>query len=68
MVAKVLVEAPTGSYDARVTIIDRVIDSASSTFRVRLELPNPNHRIPAGLRCKVGLGSAVKRTAQNSSK
>ena len=66
MQAKVLVEAPASiSYDARVTIIDPVIDAASSTFRVRLELPNPNRRVSAGLRCKVRFASAVKRAEQN---
>jgi RND family efflux transporter MFP subunit len=54
MQAKISIEAPANSsHDVRVTIVDRVIDSASSTFRVRLELPNPNLRIPAGLKCKV---------------
>ena len=37
---------------ARVTMIDRVVDPASNTFRVHLELPNPNGSLPAGLRCK----------------
>jgi len=41
---------------ARVALIDRVIDAASNTFRVRLSLPNPDHRIPAGLRCKADFG------------
>lgn len=36
---------------AVVTVIDRVIDSASGTFVVRLELPNPDHTLPAGVRC-----------------
>jgi RND family efflux transporter MFP subunit len=40
-------------YVARVTVIDRVIDAASGTFRVRLELRNPNHSIPTGLRCRI---------------
>lgn len=44
-------------YAAKVSVIDRVIDAASGTFRVRLELRNPNHAIPAGLRCRIeGLG------------
>jgi RND family efflux transporter MFP subunit len=44
-------------YLAKVSVIDRVIDAASGTFRVRLELRNPNHAIPTGLRCRVqGLG------------
>lgn len=42
-----------GSYKAKVTVVDRVIDAASGTFGVRLELPNPNNRIPAGLKCTV---------------
>lgn len=41
---------------ARIVSIDRVIDAASGTFRVRLELPNPDNRIPAGLKCKVKFG------------
>jgi RND family efflux transporter MFP subunit len=38
---------------ARVVLVDPVIDAASNTFRVRLELPNPGNAIPSGLRCKV---------------
>lgn len=38
---------------AQVVIVDRVIDAASGTFGVRLQLPNPGNRIPAGLRCTV---------------
>jgi hypothetical protein len=33
-----------------------VLDPASNTFRVRLALPNPDLRIPAGARCKVDFG------------
>lgn len=41
------------SMPARVTHVDKIIDAASNTFRVRLSLPNPGHRLPAGARCKV---------------
>ncbi len=41
---------------AVVKTVDRVIDAATNTFRVRLELPNPGGVLPAGLRCKVDLG------------
>jgi RND family efflux transporter MFP subunit len=41
---------------AVVKTVDRVIDAASNTFRVRLELANPGGALPAGLRCKVDLG------------
>ena len=40
---------------ARVTVVDRVFDAASATMGVRLELPNPNNEIPAGLSCRVRL-------------
>jgi RND family efflux transporter MFP subunit len=40
-------------YVASVTLMDRVIDPASGTFGVRLELPNPDYAIPSGLHCRV---------------
>jgi RND family efflux transporter MFP subunit len=42
----------SGRYTATVTIVDRVVDSASGTFGVRLELPNPKGDIPAGVKCR----------------
>jgi RND family efflux transporter MFP subunit len=52
--ATVMPEAPVGGrYDTVVKIIDRVVDAASGTFGVRLELPNRKHALPAGVRCKV---------------
>lgn len=42
-----------GVYKARVSAIDKVIDAASGTFGVRLELPNHGGHIPAGIKCKV---------------
>ena len=44
---------------ATVRHVDRVLDAASNTFRVRLTLPNPNFRLPAGLRCKADLPVAT---------
>ena len=41
--------------DAKVTVVDRVVDAASGTFAVRLEVPNPGLKIPAGLRCALRL-------------
>jgi len=38
---------------ARVTVVDRVIDAASNTYGVRLELPNPEYAIPGGIRCEI---------------
>ena len=42
----------SGPVTARVSHVDRVLDPASNSFRVRLTLPNPGHKLPAGLRCK----------------
>jgi RND family efflux transporter MFP subunit len=42
-----------GAYRATVVIVDRIIDAASGTFGVRLELPNSDLKLPAGLKCKV---------------
>jgi membrane fusion protein, multidrug efflux system len=54
MTAEVRPESPVGGkYIARVTIVDKVIDAASGTFGVRLELPNLSFRLPAGLKCQV---------------
>ncbi len=41
------------TYSATVSIVDRVIDPASGTFGVRLELPNPDYQLPGGLKCQV---------------
>ncbi len=54
MESQVVPEAPAnGVHTARVTVVDRVVDAASGTFGVRLELPNPSYRLPAGLKCRV---------------
>jgi membrane fusion protein (multidrug efflux system) len=45
--------AQGGVHAARVVVVDRLIDAASGTFGVRLQLPNPGNRVPAGLRCSV---------------
>jgi RND family efflux transporter MFP subunit len=43
---------------ARVTVVDRLVDGASNTFRIRAELPNADYSLPAGLRCKADLGDS----------
>ena len=53
-IAEVYPEEPVGGrYTATVTIVDHVFDAASGTIGVRLEIPNPNHALPAGLKCVV---------------
>jgi RND family efflux transporter MFP subunit len=42
-----------GRYETTVKVVDAVIDAASGTLGVRMELPNPKFKIPAGARCRV---------------
>jgi len=54
MQAQIRPESPKGGiYTASVVIVDQVVDAASGTYGVRLEMSNPFHRLPAGLKCKV---------------
>ena len=46
-----------GRYVAHVTVVDQVFDAASATIGVRLELPNPDYKLPAGLKCQVQFSS-----------
>lgn len=41
-----------GSYSAKVTIVDKLIDAASGTFAAFLEMRNPRLAIPIGVKCK----------------
>lgn len=53
-IAEIIINAPLSSrHEAVVSVVDRVLDTASGTFGVRLTLPNPDQTIPAGLRCKL---------------
>jgi RND family efflux transporter MFP subunit len=50
--AEILPETPVGGrYTAKVMIVDQVLDAASGTIGIRLELPNPGYALPAGIRC-----------------
>ena len=52
--AEIIPQIPDpGSHIAVVKIVDRVVDAASGTFGVRLELPNPDHALPGGVRCDI---------------
>ena len=60
---------------ARVTLVDTLIDAPSNTFRIQLELPNAERKVPAGLRCSAALGletatdprSSIAATSSRSS-
>lgn len=59
MSVEVLPEIPAnGRYSAKVKSVDRLIDAASGTFVVLLELPNPKLEIPAGVKCKANFPKA----------
>lgn len=55
MVATVAPElgVSTKTYAAKVTLVDQVIDGPSNTFGIRLSFPNPDNRLPSGLKCRV---------------
>ncbi len=61
MQAQVCADAEKGSnWIATVSQVDTVMDAASGTFGVRLILPNPEYKIPAGLRCDLKFFSPKK--------
>lgn len=73
MTVDVVPEIPVkDGYKARVKTIDRLIDAASGTFVVFLEMPNPKLDIPAGVKCRAtfaGLeGGAAARDAGRARK
>ncbi|MFI4889023.1 MAG: efflux RND transporter periplasmic adaptor subunit [Steroidobacterales bacterium] len=54
--ADVVPEKPIeGHYAAILTVVDKVIDAASGTFQIRMDLPNLKGTLPSGLKCTVSL-------------
>jgi len=54
MKAEISPEEPVGGvYKGSVTIVDQVMDAASGTFGVRVELENRQYLIPAGIKGKI---------------
>lgn len=52
--AEVFPEAPLDQpRTAEVALVDPVVDGPSGTFGARLLVPNPDHDLPAGLRCSL---------------
>ncbi len=50
------VKTEYGSFDnlvAEVVVVDKVVDAASGTFGIRLELQNEDNQVPGGLKCTV---------------
>ena len=48
---------PGKVYAAKVSGIDRIVDAASGTFVVFLNLPNPELDMPSGVKCKAVFGA-----------
>jgi len=66
MQGQVVPEGFPGRFPARVTVIDPVLDSASATFRIRLEMPAGVGTPPGGLRCEVSFDGVRADTAAPS--
>jgi len=49
----------TTRLEGTIVVVDSVFDTASATFGVRVELPNPGGAIPGGQRCRLDLGPAA---------
>ena len=65
MEVEVRAEQPVGDvFFAKVVVVDTVIHASSGTFGIRLNLPNPAHKISAGLRCKVSFNKNKKAPAK----
>jgi RND family efflux transporter MFP subunit len=64
MTAQVEWEAPINRTQAcTVTIVDPVVDAASGTIGIRLEVANPKHQLPAGTKCRVRFPVSAAGTA-----
>jgi RND family efflux transporter MFP subunit len=64
MAAQITPELPNApKLDGKIVLVDRLIDAASNTFRVRAELPNAKGSVPSGSRCRAEL-PGVADTAQ----
>jgi hypothetical protein len=55
VVVKPEISVRKSQYIGHVTIVDTVVDAASGTFGIRIELENKDQLLPAGLKCKVRL-------------
>ena len=62
MSVQVTLEAPLGgTHTARVKTVDKLIDAASGTFAVFLEMRNAELAVPAGVKCKAEFPVALEK-------
>lgn len=65
MMAQVVPESVAqAAYQAQVTMIDRIGDAGSGTFGVRLEMPNGDYQLPAGVKCELKFTGEIRALAQ----
>lgn len=52
MAARITPDLPNAAdIEARIILVDGLVDAASNTFRVRAEIPRGDHAVASGLRC-----------------
>ncbi len=62
MEVTVFPDLPVGSsFVAQVSVVDNMIDAASGSFSIRMQVANPDNRLVAGSRCSARFPVAVKR-------
>jgi RND family efflux transporter MFP subunit len=60
MRAQIVPELPSVRHaEGKVTLVDSLIDAASGTFAVFLEVPNPELDVPAGLKCRASFAGTT---------
>lgn len=66
MILTVTPELPNATpLKAKVVLVDKLIDGASNTFRLRAEIPNKDLATPSGVRCKAELPDPVAPVSTN---
>ena len=66
MKAQITPEAPlNGNYTGAIKTVDRVVDAASGSFAVYVDLANPKLEIPSGVKCRAELPFAIDGAVEN---
>jgi membrane fusion protein (multidrug efflux system) len=55
-------------YIGHVRVVDTVVDAASGTFGIRVQIENKDHSLPAGLKCKAQILAKQKQTKKPGKK
>lgn len=66
MTATIFPEQPaSGRYEAEVSVVDGIVDAASGTFGIRLTVPNADHKLFGGLRCRAQFALGSNASSQD---